>query len=125
MSLPLARVSIGALLALVLACRGRPEPALEPLIGRWTTSDPLYAERSFEITPARELVIGIGPEQADRCPIVAVEGEARDAERQSYSLVYVDGEGERCVVDLEYVAPRRSIRLRSRPDVLWTREEQP
>ena len=74
-ALPLRLLAGVLLLALLPACRGRPEPALEPLIGRWTTLDPLYAERSFEITAGRELELGTGEGRAERCPIVAVEGE--------------------------------------------------
>jgi hypothetical protein len=123
--LPNSHRTLLLLLAAVPACSGPREPSLTPLLGHWTTSAPLYAGRSLEITAQRELILGTGEGLSERCRIVGVRGEVLDEDRRSFSLDYRNADGASDTLDLELSLQRDCLRLRSRPEIPWTRTDEP
>jgi hypothetical protein len=91
-------VSVALALAAWLGCaRGEMPPEL---IGRWTSDDPRYAERSLEIDRER-LVFGVGGGLRMAYRVQGVESEA-DPEAGTLYLVFYDAPGE----------PERTLQLR-------------
>jgi len=125
MSLPHPCALGGLLLALLPSCSRRLEASLDPLVGQWTTADPLYGGRSFEITGANTLLIGVGEGEVQRCPILTVEADALGSDRTLYTLVYRDVHGLRDTFEVEYSSTRGTLRMPNRPGIHWSRQDAP
>ena len=120
------RVLIGFLLVLVVVAfawqsRGKDEHqsvgVVRPLIGRWTTTDPAYADRYVEITPD-EIAFGQGAEGEARHRIVGVWRVGRESRAIYYSIRYEGDEGE---LEVGVRSSPRLLRLASLPSVVWRR----
>ena len=125
MAIPHPCALAGLLLALLPSCSRRLEASLDPLVGHWTTTDPLYGGRSFEITGADTLVLGVGEGELQRCPILAVEADALGSDRTRYTLVYRDVHGLRDTFELDYSSKRGTVRMPNRPGIDWCRQDAP
>ncbi|MGH7289270.1 MAG: hypothetical protein ACREI8_14760 [Myxococcota bacterium] len=110
---------LSAALALVaaLACaKGDAVPAA--LIGRWTTDDPRYADRSLEID-LEQIRFGVGPGLQLGYRVRGVESQTDPSAGTLYQLFYdAPGEPER-TLQLRLPAPDR-LRLENHSE-LWTR----
>lgn len=113
-------VLVAVACAIALGC-GR-EPVPTELLGRWTTDDPHYAERSLEIG-AEQIAFGIDAGIRLTYRLSDVEIETEPATGVTYRLVY-DAAGE----------PERELRVRvptpgrlriDNHDEVWTREGAP
>jgi hypothetical protein len=112
-SLPVLLVFLAA-----LACAREDVPP--ELIGRWTTDDSRYADRSLEITADR-IIFGVGPGGRISYFTQGVEREV-DAEDGTLYRVYYDlpGEAER-TLDVRLQQPGE-LRIESRSQI-WTRQQ--
>jgi hypothetical protein len=105
-------------LALVAAVACARERVPTELIGRWTTDDPRYADRSLEIS-AERLAFGVGP--ATRLTY-RVRGIERDEDPTTGTLyrVYYDAPGEpERALQVRLPTPGR-LRIENHGE-LWTR----
>ena len=103
-----------------LACAREPVPT--ELIGRWTSDDPRYAERSLEIDTER-LAFGV---DAGIRMTYRVQGIEREVDATSGTLyrVYYDGPGEReRALQVRLPTPGR-LRIENHSE-LWTRDGAP
>jgi hypothetical protein len=92
------------------------------LLGRWTTDDPRYVDRSLEIS-AERLAFGVGPGTRLTYRVQGIERED-DPETGTLYRVYYDAPGE----------PERALQVRlptagrlriENHDELWTRDGAP
>jgi hypothetical protein len=104
-------------LAFVAAVACAREGVPTELLGRWTTDDPRYADRSLEITLER-LAFGVGP--ATRLTY-RVQGIEEDAATGTLYRLYYDAPGEpERTLQVRLPTPGR-LRIENH-DELWTRE---
>jgi hypothetical protein len=106
--------------ALALACAREGVPA--DLIGRWTTDDPRYADRSLEIG-AEKITFGLGPATRMTYRVDGIERDVDSATGTLYRVYYdAPGEPER-TLQLRLPTPGR-LRIENH-DELWTRAAAP
>jgi hypothetical protein len=106
-------------LAFVAAVACAREGVPTELLGRWTTDDPRYADRSLEITLER-LAFGVGPATRLTYRVQGIEREEDAATGTLYRLYYdAPGEPER-TLQVRLPTPGR-LRIENH-DELWTRE---
>jgi len=114
-----------AAVAIVLAVVLRPsdEASLPPeVFGVWSTTNPRYANRSFEIT-ATNLVFKNGKKAADFTshPIQTVH-QQRDGEATVYTVDY-DNDGKIYKFAFAYLpSPDNLIRLTNQPQMEWRKQ---
>jgi hypothetical protein len=110
---------LSAALALVaaLGCAKR-DAVPAALIGRWTSDDPRYVDRSLEIDP-EQLRFGVAPGLHLSYRVKGIESQADPSAGTLYQLFYdAPGEPER-TLQLRTPAPDR-LRLENHSE-LWTR----
>jgi hypothetical protein len=108
-------------LAFVAAIACAREEVPPELIGRWTTNDPRYADRTLEIS-AERVVFGVGP--GGRL-LYAARGVERDTDAggELYRLYYdLPGEPE---LTLELRIPQPGQLVIQNRSQLWTRAGAP
>jgi len=114
---------IAALVLLAGTMRSAKHRVPEELLGEWHTSDPNYADRFFEITPA-SITFTTGGTSGSTGLIKQVT-TAPDGNRTLYTVQY-DLEGAHNVVSfyLELgLANGYVIRFKNQPHTMWTRIE--
>jgi len=103
-----------------LACAREPVPT--ELIGRWTTDDPRYAERSLEIS-AERLAFGVDAGIRMTYRVHGIEREVDVADGTLYRVYYdAPGEPERAL-QVRLATPGR-LRIENHSE-LWMREGAP
>ena len=103
-----------------LACAREPVPT--ELIGRWTSDDPRYAERSLEIG-AERLAFGVDAGIRMTYRVQGIEREVDAASGTLYRVYYdAPGEPERAL-QVRLPTPGR-LRIENHSE-LWTREGAP
>jgi hypothetical protein len=115
-------VIIPLLLILVSHC-GNGEIASDDIIGVWKTSEPTYADRSFEITKER-ITFGIGDGKFESYSIkkIRVEQSPQDKGRL-YTIYYEDGEGGDVTFSFYYYLDNGGIiRLKNKKQMEWKKE---
>lgn len=113
-----------ALLTTMLGCTpGHEKTVPEDLLGVWTTSEPKYADRFFEL--AKDAIIfGTGGDDFDVYPVESVE-RTRDEEGLVYNIRYLNREGQPYTFSIYYDASHHGvIRLKHQKHFHWTREER-
>ena len=92
----------------------------DDLWGVWTTSEPRYKDRSFEIT--KDLIIlGTGVASGDSCSIKKIEKEDQGTKRL-YVIYYDTSEGDEQQFSFYYSTKKGgTIRLKNQKDIVWKR----
>jgi len=112
------------LLALLASCgpeTSRTVPA--ELLGRWTTSEPKYADTFFELQPDT-LLLGLAGGQVDTRTITKVEKLRQDGETL-FTVYYVDpSDSNRTEIKLAFFFEAGAggvIRWKNQKGIAWTR----
>ena len=110
------------LVAFVAALGCAREAVPTELIGRWTSDDPRYVERSLEIG-AKQVAFGVGPGTRMTYRAKGIEREVDTATGTLYRVYYdAPGEPERA---LQVRLPTQGrLRIENHSE-LWTRESAP
>lgn len=110
-----------ALVGTLLGCKAVREPVSVPaeLIGIWTTDDPRYLDRCFELT-VDTITLGTGEGRQPSYPVQALQ-KSLDKGITSYRLTYTDPvEGVTDTLSFEY-EPKDggAIRLKHQHHAVW------
>ena len=100
-----------------------PQPHDVPaeLIGTWKTSDPMYADRSFEIDLV-SVNIGTGPGTVTTGFIDKIEA-VREDNRTLYTISYIeDGREEQC--SFYYTPGQGTICFKNQQTITWFRQKE-
>ncbi len=107
---------------LLCGCRAEIQ-GLEPLIGRWTASDPRFEQCAIGFSPEGWLVFEQGDGQMDVCRVQEVAVEvAKVANTRCFRVRYEgarDGESSLSLM----LEDAGVMRLRNRQDVAWKKSE--
>src|SRR3989304_9747026 len=89
-----ALVAVLIFFIIILGCESKKIAAVpENLIGVWETSDPTYADRTFEIT-RNEVIFQTGEQTFNTYSIKSIEMEKAPGEKDNlYTINYIDKEG--------------------------------
>ena len=104
---------------------GKDRNAPDHLIGVWGTSDPTYADRTFEIS-RNELIFQTGEKTFDTYSIKSIEMEKiPGTEKILYTINYVNKEGLKYKFSFYYnPAGQGEIRYKNQKEISWTKEKQ-
>jgi len=107
---------IGA--SIFVSCTEKKTNVPEPLIGKWTTSEPRYHDRFIEITK-ETLVYGLGGDKEDVYPISSITKDLRD-DNILYTINFESKDGHKFTRSF-YYAPFDGgrIRLKHEENVAW------
>jgi major membrane immunogen (membrane-anchored lipoprotein) len=111
-------------LIIILGCESKKIAAVpENLIGLWGTSDPKYADRTFEIT-RNEIIFQTGENTFDTYSIKSLEMEkATGKEISLYTINYKNKEGLKYKLSFYYnPAGQGEIRHKNQPKMVWTKK---
>lgn len=106
-------------LAFVAAVACAREGMPTELIGRWTTDDPRYADRSLEIG-AEQLAFGVGPATRMTYRVRGIERE-QDPETGTLYRLYYDAPGEPQRAFQVRLPTAGRLRIENHSE-LWTRD---
>ena len=119
------RIVVAALLA-AAACTGAADTTdsvvsmPEPLVGRWTSAHPDYADRYFELS-ATTLLLGTGAQTSEQYWVSRVLQDRED--RDLYTVEYTDSAGAEYSMSFYFYPAREDpVRLRNQPHVGWRKE---
>ncbi|HLK32933.1 MAG TPA: hypothetical protein VKT29_07575 [Terriglobales bacterium] len=108
-----------------LAHHRAPQPRMDMLLGVWTTNDPPYAGRHFEIRKDL-IVVAFNDDTAYTESITAVEADPHDGgisfkiHTTSYGTTYRPEDEHPALWQLEYKpADGGTIRIAHQPKVIW------
>jgi hypothetical protein len=121
-----ALVTLLIFLIIILGCESKKIAAVpENLIGVWGTSDPTYADRTFEIT-RNEVIFQTGEQTFDTYSIKSIEMEKVPGEKNNlYTINYIDKEGGKFKFFFYYnPAGRGEIRYKNQRQIAWTKEKK-
>ena len=108
-------------LVLLAGCGPRLERELPPeLLGRWTTSHPVYADRSLELERER-IGLGVGGGHEELHPLEGVERLDADQVAERFRLHYRDPDGTPELLDLELRFGAPNVLRLPHIDADWTR----
>ena len=122
--------AFAAVLAIIaVAPRFFPEPGVRgdgidhpppELVGRWTTTDSLYADRSLEIQEG-VVAIGMGPGLREWYPILSTRLWAEQG-YTAYVITYESIEGDEMEIEV-HLQSDGTLRLRNPSQMIWTKME--
>lgn len=112
-----------ALLTAMLGCTpGHEKTVPQDLLGVWTTSEPKYADRFFELTKDA-IIFGTGGDNFEVYSVESVE-RTRDEEGLVYNIRYLNHVGQPYAFSIYYDPSNRGvIRFKHQKHFAWTREE--
>ena len=121
------RVLAGLLifLIIILGCKSKKIAAVpENLIGVWGTSDPTYADRTFEITRS-EVIFQTGEKTFNTYSIKSIEMEkVPRGENNLYTINYISKEGLKYRFSFYYnPAGQGEIRYKNQRQIAWTKKK--
>ncbi len=107
-----------------LFCGEAPDKTVpETLFGIWTTSNPRYVDRFFELTPDSIMRVGTGGDNVDAYAIRNVEAVPQDA-LTLYTITYLNDAGHTYEFKFSYDPFDGGIIVFVNQDGMrWTREE--
>jgi hypothetical protein len=112
-------------LMIILGCESKKIAAVpEDLIGVWGTSDPTYADRTFEITK-NEVIFQTGEQTFDTYSIKRIEMEKTPGEEGTlYTINYINTEGLKYEFSFYYnPVGQGEIRYKNQRQILWTKKK--
>ena len=121
-----ALVGVLILFLITLGCKSNKIPAVpENIIGVWGTSNPDYADRTFEITKT-EVIFQTGEGTFDNYPIKSIEMEKPPGAAQNlYTINYTNKEGTKYKFLFYYnPAGQGEIRYKNQSQIVWTKVAQ-
>jgi hypothetical protein len=121
------RALVGALifLIIILGCESKKIAAVpENFIGVWGTSDPTYADRTFEIT-RYEVIFQTGESTFNTYSIKRIEMEKTPGEEGGlYTINYMNKEGLKYEFSFYYnPAGQGEIRYKNQRQIVWTKKK--
>jgi hypothetical protein len=120
-----ALIEVLIVLIIILGCESKKIAAVpENLIGVWGTSNPTYADRTFEITK-NEVIFQTGEQTFDTYSIKSIEMEkVPRGEDDLYTINYIDKEGEKFKLSFYYnPAGQGVIRYKNQIQMAWTKKK--
>ena len=120
-----ALVGVLIFLIIILGCDGKKIAVVpENLIGVWGTSDPTYADRTFEIT-RYEVIFQTGEQDFNNYSIKRIEMEKVPGEENTlYTINYTNKEGLKYEFSFYYnPAGQGEIRYKNQRQMLWTKKK--
>lgn len=93
----------------------------EILIGKWTTSEPRYEDRFFEITK-ETFTYGIGGDKEDINFISSIE-KSLEGNSILYTINYKNKDGSGFTRSFYYTANGDVITFKNQKDIEWTKEK--
>lgn len=120
-----ALVAVLIFFIIILGCESKKIAGVpDNLIGVWGTSDPTYADRTFEIT-RNEIIFQTGENTFDTYSIKSIEMEKVPGEESSlYTINYKNKEGLKYKFSFYYnPAGQGEIRYRNQRQIAWTKEK--
>jgi hypothetical protein len=121
-----ALVGLLIFLIIILGCESKKIAAVpENFIGVWGTSDPTYADRTFEIT-RNEVIFQTGENTFNTYSIKSIEMEkVPGVESSLYTINYIDKEGGKFKLFFYYnPAGQGEIRYKNQRQIAWTKEKK-
>ena len=94
-------------------------PMPEGLMGRWTTTDPAYADRYFEFS-ANSIVLGTGARTRARYIVTRVLQD-QDDRGVLYTVEYTDSLGGDFAMTFYFDANRGWVHLKNQLQITWRR----
>ena len=121
------KVLVGLLifLTVILGCDSKKIAVVpENFIGVWGTSDPTYADRTFEIT-RNEVIFQIGEQDFNTYSIKSVKMEKTSGEEGSlYTINYTNKEGQKYEFSFYYnQSGQGEIRYKNQRQMAWTKKK--
>jgi len=121
------RALVGALIfvIIILGCESKKIAAVpENFIGVWGTSDPTYADRTFEITK-NEVIFQTGEQTFDTYSIKSIEMEKVPGEEGNlYTINYINKGGLKYEFSFYYnPAGQGEIRYKNQRQIAWTKKK--
>lgn len=120
-----ALVAVLIFFIIILGCESKKIAGVpDNLIGVWGTSDPTYADRTFEIT-RKEIIFQTGENTFNTYSIKSIEMEKIPGEESSlYTINYKNKEGLKYKFSFYYnPAGQGEIRYRNQRQIAWTKEK--
>jgi hypothetical protein len=121
-----ALVGLLMFLIIILGCGSKKIAAVpEIFIGVWGTSDPTYADRTFEIT-RNEIIFQTGEKTFDTYSIKSIEMEKGfpGVEHSLYTINYINQEGLKYKFSFFYdPAGQGEIRYKNQRQIAWTKKK--
>ncbi len=121
-----ALVGLLIFLIIILGCESKKIARVpDNLIGVWGTSDPTYADRTFEIT-RNEIIFQTGENTFDTYSIKSIEMEKGfpGVENDLYTINYINKEGLKYKFSFYYnPAGQGEIRYKNQRQIAWTKEK--
>jgi hypothetical protein len=121
-----ALIEVLIVLIIILGCESKKIAAVpENFIGVWGTSDPTYADRTFEIT-RNEVIFQTGEQTFDTYSIKSIEMEKVPGEENNlYTINYIDKEGGKFKLFFYYnPAGQGEIRNKNQRQIAWTKKKK-
>ena len=110
------------LTTIFLGCQGgKIQSVPDKLQGVWKTSEPGYADSSFELR-LNTLIFGLGEGKFDSYYINYLKRN-RDGKSTVYTIYYEDKEGEEYILSMFYYEDNDVIKLQYQEHIIWTREK--
>ena len=111
-------IIIGALI--FVSCTGKHTNIPENLVGIWTTSEPRYEDRFFEITK-ETLIYGLGGDKKDIYSVSSIE-ESLEGNNIIYTISYKNTDGFKFTRSFYYESVEGGvIRFKNQKQVKWTK----
>jgi hypothetical protein len=112
-------------LVIILGCESKKIASVpDNLIGVWGTSDPKYADRTFEITRS-DVIFQTGEGTFDTYSIASIEMEKNQGENPLYTINYKNKEGLKYKFIFSH-DPKDGglIKFKNQPEITWTKEKK-
>ena len=94
----------------------------DSLIGRWTTSEPRYKDRFFELSKTT-FTYGLGGDKKDVCVISSIEKSVQD-NNTLYTINYHNIDGLEYTRSFYYYPANGGvIKFKNQKDIKWTKNE--
>jgi hypothetical protein len=121
-----ALVGLLIFLIIILGCESKKIAAVpENFIGVWGTSDPTYADRTFEIT-RNQVIFQTGENTFNTYSIKSIEMEKGfpGVEHNLYTINYINKEGLKYKFSFYYnPAGQGEIRYKNQRQIAWTKKK--
>ncbi|MBW1728330.1 MAG: hypothetical protein JRI69_13850 [Deltaproteobacteria bacterium] len=94
----------------------------DPMIGRWTTSEPRYTDRFFELSQTT-FTYGLGGDKKDLCVISSIEKSVQD-NNTLYTINYHNIDGMKYTRSFYYYPANGGvIKFKKQEGIKWTKNK--
>lgn len=94
----------------------------DPMIGRWTTSEPRYTDRFFELSQTT-FTYGLGGDKKDVCVISSIKKSVQD-NNTLYTINHHNTDGMKYTRSFYYYPANGGvIKFKNQEDIKWTKNK--